>query len=293
MLIPCDRIAAAQKDILRARADDLCARGIRPHLVTILVGGRPDQASFVRIKERVAHELHISFTLRSIAEDTSFSDFLSVVGEVSQDPETSALIIQQPIPTSYDLSLTYEATDPQKEIEGFHPMSPFVFPLTKAVLSGLKYVLRAETHQTVSPEDAIISFPQDKVELSAFIRDKHVVIMGRGITGGAPIARMLRSLGNEPAVLHSQTDNAPRALRSADIIITAVGKHVLSSHDMKPGVIVLNVGLRRENGTLRGDYDEADVAPIAAWHTKTPGGLGPLDVYYLFDHVLTAAASRR
>ena len=136
--------------------------------------------------------------------------------------------------------------------------------------------------------ESVVNFAEDKTAFHQFLQGKNIVIAGRGITGGAPIAKALQDIGVSFTVVHTQTGNPNYIYKSADIIITATGSKIIGSSDIKKGVILLNVGLRKEDGKLRGDYDEREIAQIASFYTQTPGGLGPLDVLYLFKNVIEA-----
>jgi methylenetetrahydrofolate dehydrogenase (NADP+)/methenyltetrahydrofolate cyclohydrolase len=117
-------------------------------------------------------------------------------------------------------------------------------------------------------------------------RNKKIVLMGRGITGGKPIGKTLTDAKINYIGINSKTPDATTYLKEADVIVTAVGKKVILPEMLKPGVVLINVGLRRENGRLRGDYDEAEIKKIASFYTPTPGGIGPIDVMYLYKNLI-------
>lgn len=120
------------------------------------------------------------------------------------------------------------------------------------------------------------------------LKQKKIIIIGRGITGGAPIGRVLNRLKVNYMSIDEHTVNPQEYYKTADIIISAVGKHVLSGSMLKPGVVLINVGLRKEGGVLKGDYDERDVEGVASFYSPTPGGIGPIDILYLFNNLLIA-----
>ena len=139
-------------------------------------------------------------------------------------------------------------------------------------------------------EDLVVT-PKDKELFSQRLRGKRVVLLGRGLTGGHPIGKTLSTLKIPFINLASKTDpsTTKEFLADADVVITAVGKKVITQEMIKPGAILLNVGLRQEKNKLKGDYDEKDIAEKAGWHTSTPGGIGPIDVLYLFRNLIDAA----
>lgn len=294
MQIPCTQIAEELMDILRSDVMELRDEGNTPKLVTILAGSSPEQLSFVNIKKRIAFDIGVEFELVHLSDIPSFEEFKKIVQKKAHEQSTSGMIIQHPFPESYSIDEIYELIPPEKEIEGFHPDSTFHFPLSLAVLNGLKYVFMHKNNDNdlVSTQDTIVDFNKDAPYFQEKLKSKHVVIAGRGLTGGAPIAKALTDCGVKFQITHSQTVNSNEIYKAADIIITATGKKIVSAQDIKDGVVLLNVGLRKENGKLRGDYEEDEIRDKAAYFTKTPGGLGPLDVLYLFKNVIEAERSR-
>jgi 5,10-methylene-tetrahydrofolate dehydrogenase/methenyl tetrahydrofolate cyclohydrolase len=129
-------------------------------------------------------------------------------------------------------------------------------------------------------------------EIVQWLEEKHIVIGGRGATSGAPIARYFDHLQIPYSTTNSQIEDADSIYRTADIIITGVGKKILTKMNIKAGVILLNFGLRQERvgerSVLKGDYDEDDISTTASLYTGTPGGLGPIDVTCMFANVVAA-----
>jgi methylenetetrahydrofolate dehydrogenase (NADP+)/methenyltetrahydrofolate cyclohydrolase len=265
MLIPCKDIALELEKRLKIEVSQLKANSIIPKLVTILIGTAPDQLSFVKIKSLVAQKIGVEFELVHIEKVPAYRDFLKIVSKKASDVETSGIIIQQPMPENFLTDEVYDLIPKIKEIESFRHDSTFHFPLSLAVLTGFKYCI---------------------------LKDKQIIIAGKGITGGKPIAKTLKEIGVAYKVADSKTENADKLYQDSDIIITATGKNILNRLNIKKGVMLLNVGLRKENDKLKGDYDEENVSELASFYTKTPGGLGPLDVLYLFKNVIEAAKSQ-
>lgn len=287
MKIPCREIANHLRSKLIEEVNALKNEERVPKLVTILVGSEPEQISFVNIKKRTAEQIGVAFELVHLAEEPSFPDFKNIVAEKAEDPHTTGIIIQHPFPEEYNPEEVYELIPPQKEIEGHRSDSAFHFPLSIAVLSGVKYIMAQEEGNT-SPTDTIVNFSEDKESFHNFLKEKKIVIAGRGITGGAPIAKALIDIDVPFTVIHSKTPKPEELYRNADLIITATGKKIIRPTDIKNGVILLNVGLRKEDGKLKGDYEEEEIENITSYYTQTPGGLGPLDVLYLFKNVIEA-----
>lgn len=285
MKIPCDKIAISLKKDLASRVKKLKKQKITPRLVTFLIGESSQQQSFVAIKKKVAKELGVAFEFIHIKKEPPFMEFASIVRERSHDPATTGVIIQQPLPARLQTDTVYNFVPAEKEIEGHRSKSPHLPPLGLAVLSALKYVFNGKK----SAKDYIVD---PKTDLSFFkqaLKSKRVVMAGHGLTGGVPIGKTFNVLKINYINTNSHTFNPDQYYKDADVIITAVGKKILSRSNVKPGAILINVGLRREKGRLKGDYDENDIKKIAGFYTVTPGGTGPLDVLYLYKNLVDAS----
>lgn len=284
MKIPCEKITDHFKKYLIKRVKGLKKRKITSKLVTILVGESPEQLSFVAIKKRVAKELGIGFQLLHLEKIPEFARFIGLLKEVSSDKNTSGIIIQQPLPSRLYTETIYTYISPMKEIEGHQKKSVFLPPIGLAVLTVIKYIF---SNQKIS-DDVIIDPKKDTPFLRNILKNKRIVLAGHGTTGGLPIGKTLSFFKLNYLNTNSQTENASQYYQEADIIITAVGKKILDPQKLKPGVILVNVGLRREDGKLKGDYDEGAIKTTAGHYTTTPKGVGPIDVMYLYKNLIDA-----
>lgn len=290
MQIPCKEFAQTFKFALKSEVKKLIIQGKSPNLTTILLGNAFEQLSYVKIKRSIAEELNIGFDFVHFPQPPQFADFLQFIKEKSNDPQVTGMIIQQPFPAEYDLQKIYETITPVKEIEGHRHDSEFFFPLSLAIMSGLKYVFLVQNKQssTFDLAECLVDMKKDKQFFKDNLRGKNIVVAGRGATGGRPISDLLLEIGLPPQITHTQIAHPENLYQHADIIITATGRKILSPEFLKPGVILLNVGLRLENGFLKGDYIEKEVESIASFYSKTPGGLGPIDVLYLYKNLINA-----
>jgi len=286
MIIPCVDIVSYLDEQLKQQVVRLKENNISPKLVTILLGQAPEQLSFVNIKQRKAEMIGVDFEFINLSHVPPFKEFLSELQQIVQRPETTGVIIQHPLPQNYDLERMYSCIPSSKEIEGHMTNSFFQFPLSLSVLSGLKYIFS----NIKTPENAVVDFQNDIPFFKSVLQNKNIVIAGKGQTGGKPIGKSLAEIGVPFTVIDSKTMNPDAIFRQADIIITATGRQVITSNNIKPGVILLNVGLRKENDMLKGDLDEKSVDGIAAWYNLTPRGFGPLDVSYLYKNLLQSAS---
>ncbi len=256
----------------------------KPALIAFLVGNASDQQSFVKIKAKTARKLGFSFKLVQYKSTPFFEKFAHEIKRQNDQQNVHGIIIQQPLPAQLSTDTVYNYIDVEKEIEGHRHKSPFIPPVGLAVLTILKFVFSGEKLN----DQILVDAKKDRVFFKRMMRSKKVVLIGRGITGGKPIGQTLTDFKINYIGINSKTPDADTYLKEADIVITAVGKKVINPENIKPGVILINVGLRRENGILKGDYDEKEIKNIASSYTPTPGGLGPIDVVYLFNNLIEA-----
>lgn len=289
MIIPCENIVSHLDEMLYEQVIQLKNKNVFPKLVTILLGQAPEQLSFVNIKQIKAEKLGIDFEFLNLSNVPPLNTFLDQLQQIVQKPSTTGIIIQHPLPAQYDLKKMYSSIPSSKEIEGHLSSFYFQFPLSLATLSALKYIFSQEQ----TPANAVVHFQNDIPFFRSVLQGKHIVIAGKGPTGGKPIARSIAEIGIPYTVVDSQTQNPAAIFQNADIIITATGRKIITSDNIKPGTILLNVGLRKENGMLKGDIDERSIHEKAAWYNVTPKGLGPLDVSYLYKNLLQAAEISR
>ncbi len=284
MIVPCKDIASFIKEDLKQKVNDLAAMERTPKLVTIHVGISEQQESYISIKRRMADELGIIFEYIHIPKPPTLIDFIRIVKDHCRN-ENTGIIIQQPLPSRLQSDTIYNFIPLPKEIEGHKNKSPYSPPLGMAVLSALKYIfVKNEIGSHLYPNPT-----EDPLMFKTLFKTKKVVLLGRGLTGGTPIGNTLTAYKINYINVNSQTPNPGEYISQADIVISAAGKKTITPDILKPGAAILTVGLRQEGTKLVGDYDEREIAPVAGWYTQTPGGLGPIDVLYLFKNLVDAA----
>lgn len=284
MEVPGKKIASLIEKALKKEIKKL--RNKTPlRLTAFLVGSAADQLSYVKIKAKTAKRLGIGFELIHLKTTPSFEVFMRKIKEKSQNPKTTAIIIQQPLPSQLSTDSIYEYIPSLKEIEGHKRKSLFLPPIGLAVLTLLKYIYaKARTER-----ELIVDIANEKSLFKKMFRNKRLILVGRGITGGRPIGKTLTEARINFININSQTSDPGSYYKEADVIITAVGKKIITSDMFKRGISLINVGLRREGNNLKGDYDEKDVKEIAGYYTTTPGGIGPIDVLYLYKNLVEAS----
>ena len=276
--------AATIKAELTERVAVLKAKGVVPGLGTILVGSDPGSTWYVAGKHKDCAQVGITSIRRDLPEDTSQDELLAVVRELNANPECTGYIIQLPLPKHIDQNTVLEAMDPDKDADGLHPMN--LGRLVASVSGPMKSPLPC------TPKGCVELLTRHGINLNG----KRVLVVGRGVTIGRPVGLLLtRKDVNATVILaHTGTVDLPAELRQADVVIAAAGQpHMIKAGDLKPGAIVLDVGVSRVddgNGkaVVTGDVDPA-AAGVAAWLSPNPGGVGPMTRAMLLANVVETA----
>ena len=269
-------IAQQLYETLKKRVDRLKKKNITPHLVVILVGENPASIAYVTQKQKKGEEIGAKVTVLTYPTDVTTEELKEKVKLLNSDPFVHGILIQRPLPDQIDVEKLERTTDPQKDLDGFHPDSAYTLPLPLAVVKILE-----EVHtQTKSKEKNFVTW----------LRGKDIALLGKGPTGGGPISNYLEKLNVKPHLIDSKTKHADTIMKQADIIISAVGrKNTVLPQNVKKGAVLISVGINRdENNKLHGDYDSQQIEKIASYYTPTPGGVGPVNVAMLMETLLTA-----
>jgi len=288
MIIPVKKVVEVLEAELKLEIAKLSKKS-KLKVVVFLVGDTEAQLSFVRIKQQTAKRLGILFELIQYKTAPSFEPFMRKIKEMSQHPEVTGIIVQQPLPPQLVTESLYDFIALEKEIEGHRRKTEFFSPLGLAVLTILKYIF---IHPKMDG-GLFIDKKKDFEALRRVLKHKSMIVVGKGITGGRPIVKTFSEVKINFMGINSQTPNPHEYYKEADIIIPAVGKKILTAEMIKPGAILINVGVHKIEGKLKGDYDEKEVDPIASSYTSTPGGVGPLDVLYLYKNLVDAAKMQK
>ncbi len=249
----------------------------QPQLVVVRVGEDPASVSYVRGKDRTAKKLGLSSRVEVLPESTQQDELMSLIAELNNDNEVDGILVQDPLPSHLDIKPVQEAINPAKDVDGFHPVN------VGRLWSGQKALVPC------TPAGMIRIM--DHYELP--IEGKHAVIIGRSNLVGKPAAALFLQRNATVSLAHSRTQDLPSLIKQADIIVAAVGRQALVTPEMvKPGAVVLDVGITRVDGKLKGDI-HPDVAEVAGYLTPMPGGTGPMTVAMLMQNTFDAAAMRR
>lgn len=264
---------AAIKDELRERVAALAARGARPGLGTVLVGDDPASVWYVNAKHKDCAEIGVNSIRRDLPAGSTQAEVEAVVAELNADPACTAFLVQQP--TGLDEFSILAAVDPAKDVDGLHP-------------TNLGWLVLGKAAPLPCTPTGIIELLR---RYDVPIAGAHVVVIGRGITIGRPLALMLtrKSENATVTVCHTGTRDLAAQVCRADIVVAAAGSPSLVTADMvKPGAAVLDAGVSRVDGKLAGDVAK-DVAEVAGYLSPNPGGVGPMTRAMLLRNVVEAA----
>ena len=258
-----------------ARTQSLISQGIRPGLAVVLVGENPASQVYVRNKVKACEQVGIHSLLEKYPHDLSQADLLARVDALNNDPNIHGILVQLPLPSHIDAQKIIEAISPNKDVDGFHVAS------AGALMTGLPAYWPCTPHGCMKMLESI----------GYKLKGKHAVVIGRSNIVGKPMALMLLQENATVTVCHSSTVDLKHHCLQADVIVAAVGKrNVLTADMVKPGAVVLDVGMNRDDaGKLCGDVDFEGVRQVAGYITPVPGGVGPMTITMLLANTLDSA----
>ena len=256
--------------------------GFKPGLVAVRVGNDPASEVYVRNKAKKARELGLEGTELVFPETMPEAELLAEVDRLNRDDAVHGILVQLPLPPQIDPKKVIDAISPKKDVDGFHPINvgmlhlgrPTLVPCTPAGVIRL-------IESTGEPIDG-----------------KHAVVIGRSDIVGKPMAGLLLQKNATVTICHSRTRDLPAIARQADILVAAIGRpRFVTAEMIRPGAIVIDVGINRVDGKLAGDVDFAAAREVAGWITPVPGGVGPMTramlLVYTMEAAERAAASNR
>ncbi|WP_341686074.1 bifunctional methylenetetrahydrofolate dehydrogenase/methenyltetrahydrofolate cyclohydrolase FolD [Limnohabitans sp.] len=257
------------------RAQALKAKGITPGLAVVLVGDNPASQVYVRNKVKACEDSGLHSVLEKYDADMSETALLARVQALNNDPAIHGILVQLPLPEHIDAQKVIEAISPAKDVDGFHIAS------AGALMTGMPGFWPCTPYGCMKMLESI----------GYDLKGKHAVVIGRSNIVGKPMALMLLQKDATVTICHSRTKDLKAQTLQADVIVAAVGKrNVLTADMVKPGAVVLDVGMNRnDEGKLCGDVDYAGVKEVAGHITPVPGGVGPMTITMLLVNTLEAA----
>lgn len=247
----------------------------KPTLAVILVGENPASQIYVRNKKKTAEKLGINSLSIEYPSDISEEELLNKIKELNSDEKVTAILVQLPLPAHINKNRIIDAILPQKDVDGLTPYNlgklfsgeePYVYPCT--------------------PKGILLLLDEYNIKLEG----KNIVVVGRSNLVGKPVAQMLLKRNATVTMCHSHTKNLSEITKTADIIVSAVGKKVIGEKMLKSDCVVIDVGIfRDENGKISGDVDFENVSKTAAYISPVPGGVGPMTIASLMLNTVELA----
>ena len=261
------------------RAAALKARGTTPGLAVVLVGDNPASQVYVRNKVKACEDSGLHSVLEKYEADMTEAALLARVQALNNDPAIHGILVQLPLPKHIDAQKVIEAISPAKDVDGFHIAS------AGALMTGMPGFWPCTPYGCMKMVESL----NDGKGYN--LRGKHAVVIGRSNIVGKPMALMLLQKDATVTICHSRTADLKAQTLQADVIVAAVGKrNVLTADMVKPGAVVIDVGMNRnDEGKLCGDVDFEGVKNVAGWITPVPGGVGPMTITMLLVNTLEAA----
>jgi methylenetetrahydrofolate dehydrogenase (NADP+)/methenyltetrahydrofolate cyclohydrolase len=282
-IIKGSEVAKQIREELKKEIENLKSKGIVPGLATVLVGEDPASKVYVGNKIKTCEELQIKSFHHHLKEDTKEEDLLSLIDELNKNKDVHGILTQLPLPKHIDTNKVLLAINPEKDVDGFHPIN-----IGKMnALKSWDEIEKAGVFIPCTPHGCIQLLKRSGIE----IKGAEAVVVGRSNIVGKPVAMLLLANNATVTICHTGTKDLKEVIKRADILIAAVGKPKMITADMvKDGVVVIDVGVNRlPDGKLCGDVDFEEVEKKAKAITPVPGGVGPMTITMLMVNTVKAA----
>lgn len=270
-LIDGKNIAAKTREELKQK---ITALSKKPELAVIMVGNNPASEIYVKSKEKACTETGIIAHTYHFPDTILEEELLALIDELNQNENINGILVQLPLPKNFNEKNVLNHINPLKDVDGFHPLN-----------TGLMVQKSEDTFLPCTPKGIIRLIKSVKEDLSGM----NAVVIGRSQIVGLPTAHLLLKENCTVTIAHSRTQNLADLCRTADILVAAIGKPEMITKDyIKPGTVVIDVGINRTPEGLRGDVKRADAENIASYLTPVPGGVGPMTIAMLLENTYEA-----
>lgn len=268
-------VASVVKKQVADQVERLTKRGTKPFLATIQVGDDPASTSYLKSKHKAAEEVGIQSEHHHLPDDTTQTKLEALLGQLNTNPKVHGILVQLPLPKQLDEDAVVEKIIPYKDVDGLHPINAGRLSAGREILVPCtpKGIIKLLAHYNVP------------------LHGRQAVIINRTNLVGRPLANLFLNRDATVTVCHSKSQNLSGVAQTADILVSAVGREsfLVTNDFVKTGATVIDVGLSRVAGKLRGDVDFAHVNNTAGFITPVPGGVGPMTVACLLENTVEAA----
>lgn len=260
---------------LKIKVDELKLEGIHPKLAVIMIGEDTSSKIYVRNKSKACEEIGIEYEEFLLKDTIQMEELLKLIDTLNKRQDVHGILLQSPIPNNLDINLAFKSIVPEKDVDGFNPVNVG------------RLCLNQDGFVSCTPFGVMKLLEEYNID----VEGKNAVIIGRSNIVGKPMAQCLLNKNATITICHSKTKKLDKITKTADILISAVGKPKFVKKNMvKEGAVVIDVGTNRlEDGKLVGDVDFDEVAPITSYITKVPGGVGPMTIAMLMTNIVKAA----
>lgn len=271
---------AVAEAISKKLAQEILDKNLKPKLAIILVGTDPSSKIYVRNKIKTANKIGVIARLYQFSKSEK-DQVLKTIKRLNKDSSVDGIIVQFPVYEGWNFDELESTINPQKDVDGFLPNSPY----DGATALGVWEMLTA------------FSLIEGYEETKSFLKNKKIVLLGRGKAAGGPIFKLLTKKGFTPEVVVKETPNPTPIIKKGDVVISATGaKNVINKNNLKRGAYVVGVGMGREKvdgkEKIYGDIKEDEVSKIAKLYCPTIGGIGPLTIVSLLKNVVKSAEKK-
>ena len=269
-------VASEVKKQVAVQVEQLAKRGVNPFLATIQVGDDPASSSYLRGKHKAAEEVGIQSENHHLSASTPQDKLEALLTQLNTNPRVHGILVQLPLPRGFGEDRIVERIIPYKDVDGLHPLN--------------------EGKLAAGKEELVPCTPKGIVKLLSHYKvpfdGQRAVIVNRTTLVGRPLANLFLNRDATVTVCHSKTPNLGQITKTADILVSAVGREnfQIKPEHIKPKAVVVDVGLTRVEGKLRGDVDFESVSKTAGFITPVPGGVGPMTVACLLENTIIAAS---
>jgi len=268
-------ISAKRRARVAERVVELKAQGVNPGLAVVIVGEDPGSQVYVRNKVKACEETGVFSEKIELPDTTTQEELLAVVRQLNARDDIHGILVQFPLPAGLDEDEVIETISIHKDVDGFHPES------IGRLLVG------KDTFVSCTPAGVMVLLEESGVDL----KGKDVVVVGRSNNVGKPAGLLALNQHATVTFCHSRTEDLPGHVRQGDVVIVAVGRPEMVKGDwLKPGAVVIDVGINRTDAGLVGDVEFSSASQVASAITPVPGGVGPMTIAMLLENTLIAAA---
>ena len=278
VIIDGKELARKIRSNLKIDCEEIKSKGVNPKLAVILVGDDKASKVYVRNKNKACEDVGIEFEEHILESEITQKQLIDLIEQLNERKDIHGILLQSPIPNHLDINEAFRKISPDKDVDGFNPISVG------------KLSLNQDTFVSCTPYGIMKMFEEYNIDLEG----KDLVIIGRSNIVGKPLIQCCLNKNATVTVCHSRTKNLKEHTKRADIVIAAIGKSKFVTEDMiKAGAVIIDVGINRgDDGKLTGDVDFENVQKKASYITPVPGGVGPMTVAMLMNNVIKATKNQ-